>query len=139
VEKGLTTMQALLVDHVAIVVKDIAASLPFYRDTLGLSFEGIESNEPYKVDIAFLRCGETLVELLQPTGEGAFKNILDTKGEGFQHVAFRVNNVSEGLAVMKEKGVPLVDESPKPGGGGATIAFLDAAAANNVSIELIER
>ena len=132
-------MKTLLVDHIGILVKDIPASLPFYRDTLGLSFEGIENNEAYKVDIAFLRCGETLVELLQPTGEGSFKDTLETKGEGFQHVAFRVDDVAEGLKEMKEKGIPLVDEQPKAGGGGALVAFLKAVAGNNVSIELIER
>ena len=116
-------MRSLLIDHIGIIVEDIDKSLPFYRDILGLDFQGIERMETYNLDIAFLQCGETLVELLAPTGEGTYQEILNTKGEGIDHIAFRVGDVAAGLAEMKEKGVPLVDESPKVGGGGAKIRF----------------
>ena len=132
-------MNPLLIDHIGIVVRDISSSLVFYRDILGLPLEGIENNKDYNVDIAFLRCGETLVELLQPTGEGSLMTYLETKGEGVHHLAIRVGSIVEALESLKAGNTPLVDDRPKRGGGGAKIAFLEAVAANNVSIELIER
>ena len=132
-------MQAILVDHIGIIVRNIQKSLIFYQKALGLQLEDIEKNEAYHVDIAYLRCGDTLIELLQPTGEGSFKDILDKKGEGLHHIAFRTNNINEALGELKKMGIPLADKTPKTGGGGAMIAFVEADAANNVSIELIER
>jgi len=132
-------MSAILIDHIGIVVRDIPAALEYYRDILGLPFEGLEKMEAFKVDIAFFSCGDTLVELLQPTGEGSFQEFLEKNGEGFHHIAFRVGNIVEELDYLKKKGIPLVDKVPKIGGGGALIAFLEASAVNNVSTELVQR
>jgi len=127
------------VDHVGIVVRNVEQALLFYRDILGLPCEGVEYNSEYNVTIAFLRSGETLIELLEPKGEGSLKDFLDTKGEGLNHIALRVEDIAGTLESLKAKNTPLLDIYPKDGGGGSKIAFLDAAAANNVSIELVQR
>ena len=64
---------------------------------------------------------------------------LEKKGEGIQHVAFRVENLDEALAELKEKGIRLIDETPRKGAGGARIAFLHPKSTNGVLVELCER
>ena len=66
-------------------------------------------------------------------------NILKKKGEGIQHVAFRVENLEEALAELKEKGIALIDQTPRKGAGGAKIAFLHPKATSGVLVELCER
>ena len=129
-----------LIDHIGIVVKDIDKSLKIYTEALGLQLSTVEENEPYKVKIAFLPVGDTLVELIQPTAEGTMiGNFLKDRGEGIHHIAFKVDNLEADLAKLKALGIPLIDETPKPGGLGARVAFLHPDAANNVSIELLEK
>ncbi|HSQ85454.1 MAG TPA: VOC family protein, partial [Desulfobacterales bacterium] len=64
---------------------------------------------------------------------------LEKKGAGVHHVAFRVENIEEALAELKEKGIRLIDEKPRKGAGGAKIAFLHPKATNGVLVELCER
>jgi methylmalonyl-CoA/ethylmalonyl-CoA epimerase len=64
---------------------------------------------------------------------------LEKKGQGFHHVAFRVENIEEALEELKEKGIKLIDEKPRKGAGGARIAFLHPKATNGVLVELCER
>ncbi|WP_299977994.1 VOC family protein [Desulfobacula sp.] len=132
-------MKPLLIDHIGIIVKNIELSLLFYQGILGLPLTGIEKNSEHNITIAFLSCGETLVELIQPTGDGAFKQFIETRGEGLHHLAVRVENIEESIDSLRCNSVPLLDLHPKSGSGASKIAFLDACAANNVSIELIER
>ena len=129
-----------LIDHIGIVVKDIEQSLKIYTEALGIKLSSIETNEQYKVKIAFLPVGDTLVELLQPMAEGTMmSNILKERGEGIHHIAFRVDDIEAELAKLKGLGIPLIDETPQSGGLGARIAFLHPSAANSVSLELVEK
>lgn len=129
-----------LIDHIGIVVQDIERSLKIYTEALGLDLSRVEINEQHRVKIAFLPVGDTLIELLQPLTEGTMMaDALKEKGEGIHHIAFRVNDLKAELAKLKALGIPLVNETPQSGGHGAQIAFLDPNAANNVSIELVEK
>jgi methylmalonyl-CoA/ethylmalonyl-CoA epimerase len=129
-----------LIDHIGVVVKDIDSSLKVYTEALGLKLSTVEVNEPYKVKIAFIPVGETLVELIQPTAEGTMiSNFLMEKGEGIHHIAFKVDDLEADLAKLKAMGIPLIDEKPQPGGLGARVAFMHPDAANSVSIELLEK
>ena len=129
-----------LIDHIGIVVSDIEGSLKLYSEALGLALSTIETNDVYKVRIAFLPVGDTLVELLEPTADGTMMaDFLKDRGESIHHIAFRVDDLEADLAKLKALGVPLMNESPQTGGLGARIAFLQPAAANGVSIELVEK
>jgi methylmalonyl-CoA/ethylmalonyl-CoA epimerase len=129
-----------LIDHIGIVVHDIEASLKIYTEALGLNLSQVETNDAYKVKIAFLPVGDTLVELLQPMGEGTMMaDFLKDRGEGVHHIAFRVGDVDASLAKLKALGIPLITETPQAGGLGARIAFLHPSAANSVTIELVEK
>ena len=107
---------------------------------LGLEFEGTETVAEQKVTTAFFQVGESEVELLESTApDGPIAKYLEKKGEGIQHVAFRVENVESALKELKEKGIRLIDEKPRTGAGGAKIAFLHPKSTNGVLVELCER
>ncbi|TEB15674.1 putative lyase [Pelotomaculum sp. FP] len=128
------------VDHIGIAVKDLAATLAFYEGMLGLKSVETEVVEDQKVKVAFLPTGDSEVELLESTSpDGAIAKFIEKNGEGIQHIAFRVDNLEQRLAELKEKGVRLIDQKPRRGAGGANIAFLHPKSTFGVLIELCER
>ncbi|MDK2901508.1 MAG: methylmalonyl-CoA/ethylmalonyl-CoA epimerase [Thermosediminibacterales bacterium] len=128
------------IDHIGIAVKSIEDVLSFYEDILGLEMEGTEIVEDQKVKVAFLPIGESEIELLESTDpEGPISKYIEKKGEGIQHIAFRVKNIEKVLETLKEKGVKLIDEQPRYGAGKAKIAFLHPKSTNGILIELCER
>jgi len=133
-------MKILKIDHLGIAVNSIDGRKNFWTDGLGLSFEGTETVEEQKVTTAFLPVGESEVELLESTApDGPIARYIEKKGEGIQHVAFQVENIEEALAELKEKGIQLIDQTPRKGAGGAKIAFLHPKATAGVLVELCER
>lgn len=133
-------MKILKIDHLGIAVKRIDAGKAFWADILGLPFEGTETVAEQKVTTAFFPVGESELELLETTApDGPVAKYIEKRGEGIQHVAFRVENIEEALAFLKEKGVALIDQVPRKGAGGAKIAFLHPKATNGVLVEICER
>jgi methylmalonyl-CoA/ethylmalonyl-CoA epimerase len=133
-------MKVIQIDHIGVAVDDLKNAKTFWTDTLGLPYEGEETVAEQKVTTAFLPVGESEVELLESTeSDGPIAKFIEKKGQGIQHVAFRVENIEEALAELKEKGVRLIDETPRKGAGGAKIAFLHPKATNGVLVELCER
>jgi len=128
------------VDHIGIAVKDLNEALKFYQGLLGLKVTETEVVEEQKVRVAFLPTGDSEVELLESTDpEGPIARYIEKNGEGIQHIAFRVDNLDEKLAELKEKGVRLIDEKPRRGAGGARIAFLHPKSTFGTLVELCER
>lgn len=135
-----TQMKILKIDHLGIAVNSMNEGKSFWSDILGLSFEGAETVAEQKVTTAFFPVGESEVELLESTSpDGPVAKFIEKKGTGFQHVAFRVENIDEALAELKAKGVQLIDQVPRIGAGGARIAFLHPKATGGVLVELCER
>ncbi len=133
-------MEILKIDHLGIAVPSIDGGNSFWSDILGLKMEGKETVESQKVTTAFLPVGESEVELLESTApDGPIAKFIEKKGAGFQHVAFRVADIEDALAELKEKGVKLIDEKPRVGAGGAKIAFLHPKATGGVLVELCQR
>jgi methylmalonyl-CoA/ethylmalonyl-CoA epimerase len=133
-------MKILKVDHIGVAVKSIDAAKQLYSGLLGLSHAGSETVTEQKVTTAFFPVGDTEVELLESTSpDGAIAKYLEKKGEGVQHIAFRVENLEETLAELKANGVQLIDEKPRRGAGGAKIAFLHPKSTFGVLVELCER
>lgn len=128
------------IDHIGIAVKDLEEALKFYQDVLGMDLAGTEIVEEQKVKVAFLPIGDTKVELLESTDkEGPIARYIEKKGEGVQHIAYRVDDVEKAIKEMKEKGIRMIDESPRYGAGGAKIAFAHPKSTNGVLIELCQR
>jgi methylmalonyl-CoA/ethylmalonyl-CoA epimerase len=133
-------MKLLKIDHLGIAVSSIDAKKNFWTDVLGLTVEGTETIHEQKVTTAFLPVGESEVELLESTSQdGPVAKYIEKRGEGIQHVAFRVENIEEALAELKAKGIALIDQTPRIGAGGAKIAFLHPKATSGVLVELCER
>ncbi len=133
-------MKVLKIDHLGIAVNSVDEGKKFWSDIMGLDFNGSETVAEQKVTTAFFPVGESEVELLESTApDGPIAKYIDKKGTGIQHVAFRVENIEEALAELKEKGVKLIDQTPRIGAGGAKIAFLHPKATSGVLVELCER
>jgi len=133
-------MKILKIDHLGIAVKSIDEGKNFWTEVLGLRFEGSETVEEQKVTTAFFPVGESEVELLESTApDGPIARYLEKKGEGIQHIAFRVEDIEAALEELKQKNIRLIDEKPRIGAGGAKIAFLHPKATNGVLVELCER
>lgn len=132
--------KTLKVDHIGIAVKDLAAAKRFYTEILGIKAQGEEVVEAQKVKVCFIPCGDSEVELLESTApDGPIAKFIDKNGEGIQHVALGVDNIEAALADLKNKGVRLIDEVPRYGAGGASIAFIHPKATGGVLVELSQR
>ena len=128
------------VDHIGIAVSNLEESLKLYTETLGMKLHGTETVEEQKVKVAFLPLGDTEIELLESTApDGPIAKFIETKGQGIQHIAYRVEDIEKALKECKEKGIRLIDETPRYGAGGAKIAFLHPKSTNGVLIELCQR
>lgn len=128
------------VDHIGIAVKNLEETLKFYTDVLGMNLEGTEIVEEQKVKVAFLPIGDTEMELLESTDkEGPIARYIDKKGEGVQHIAYRVDDIEKAIEEMKAKGIRMIDEKPRYGAGGAKIAFLHPKSTHGVLVELCQR
>ena len=133
-------MKVLRVDHIGIAVNSIDEVKKLYSDVLGITHAGSETVQEQKVTTAFFPVGDTELELLESTApDGAIGKFIEAKGQGVQHIAFRVENIEEALAELKAKGVRLIDEKPRRGAGGAKIAFLHPKSTFGVLVELSER
>ena len=133
-------MKCLNIDHIGIAVKNLEEAAGFYENILGIKNTGIEEVEEQKVKVMFLPCGDCEVELLESTEAGsAVDRFIERNGEGVQHIAIRVENIEAALDELKEKGVRLIDETPRYGAGGARIAFVHPKSVNGVLLELCER
>jgi methylmalonyl-CoA/ethylmalonyl-CoA epimerase len=133
-------MKILKIDHLGIAVNSIEEGQKFWTDVLGLPCQGSETVEAQKVTTAFYPVGESEVELLESTSaDGPVAKYIEKRGQGIQHVAFRVADIEAALAELKSKGIQLIDQTPRAGAGGAKIAFLHPKATRGVLVELCER
>ncbi len=133
-------MKILKIDHIGIAAKSIDQVAPFWSTILGLPMTGRETVEEQKATTAFVPVGESELEILESTSpDGALAKFIESRGEGVQHIALRVDNIEEALKELKEKGVRLIDEKPRRGAGGAKIAFIHPKSTNGVLLELSER
>ncbi|MBP2625955.1 MAG: methylmalonyl-CoA epimerase [Firmicutes bacterium] len=132
--------KTLKVDHIGIAVKDLEQAKKFYTEVLGMTAMGEETVEQQKVKVCFIPCGDSEVELLESTApDGPIAKFIDKNGEGIQHVALRVDNIEAAIADLKEKGVRMIDEVPRYGAGGASIAFVHPKSTGGILLELSER
>lgn len=126
------------IHHVALVVRDLEASLRLWRDMLGLPVELVLPIEHDRVTIAFLTVGESKVELVQPTDDTTgVARFLAAKGEGFHHVCLEVANIAETLLRLELDGIELIDTVARKGAEGP-VAFLHPRSCHGVLVELIE-
>ena len=113
------------VSHIGIAVNSIAEASKLYTDVLGLKITEIETVPDQKVKIAIIPVGDTRIELLESTDpDGPIAKHIASRGEGLHHVALQVDDIRASLEAMQKKDIPLIDKTPRIGGGQAQIAFL---------------
>ncbi len=131
-------------DHVGIACRDLDATIAFYESAFGLTVASIEVNEAQGVREAMLHVadgpsGASYVQLLEPTGpDTPVGRFLERRGEGIHHVGYGVANIAAALASISATGIRLIDERPRHGSMGASIAFLHPADLGGVLTELVE-
>lgn len=130
-------MKIKRIEHVAVAVKDLPASIALLRDAFGLTLDYEETVGDIR--LAMLPVGQTYIELLDGVSrDSAIGRQIPPQGEGLFHLCFEVEDIEEALAELKQKGVKLIDETPRSGHGGSRIAFIDPAATGNLLIELAQ-
>jgi len=129
------------IDHIGVAVKNLDQTLGMYKRVYGLEAIKIETLDEINVRIAFIPMGEVLIELLEPTAQGAGRigKFLEENGEGFHHIAFRVEDIDQAIEKLKAISVPLRDQKPRDGGDESRIAFIEPVFTQNVLTELVER
>ena len=133
-------MKATHIEHLGIAVANLQAAIDYYENVLGLKCYAIEEVEDQKVRTAFFKIGQTKIELLESTSpDGPIGKFIEKKGEGIHHIAFAVEGLQGTLDELKEKGVRLIDEKPRPGAEGLNIAFLHPKSTGGVLTELCEK
>ncbi len=133
----MTPVQAI--NHIGIAVRSIDTQRPFYEGILGASFEGVEVVPDQKVRVGFFRIGEVRLELLEPTDPtSTIAAFLEKRGEGLHHVAFTVAGIEDRIAELKQAGLRMIDDVPRPGAHHMRIAFLHPKSTFGVLTELCE-
>ena len=127
------------VDHVAIAVRDIDAAIAFYEETFGATVVHRERVDSDGVDEALIKVADSYIQLLTPTRDDSpVAKYLDKKGEGLHHVGYRVDDCAAALQSVKDHGGQVIDQAPRPGSRGTTVAFVHPKGAFGTLIELVE-
>jgi methylmalonyl-CoA/ethylmalonyl-CoA epimerase len=132
------------IDHVGIAVRHLESAIELYTTTFGLSVAGRETNDEQGVREAMLHvadgaAGASYVQLLEPLAEETpVGKFLASRGEGVHHIGYGVVDVAAALDRLREDGVRLVDERPRHGSLGASIAFLHPKSVGGVLTELVQ-
>jgi methylmalonyl-CoA/ethylmalonyl-CoA epimerase len=127
------------VDHVAIAVRDIDAAIAFYEETFGATVVHRERVDSDGVDEALIKVADSYIQLLTPTRDDSpVARYLEKKGEGVHHVGYRVDDCAAALQSVKDHGGQVIDQAPRPGSRGTTVAFVHPNGAFGTLIELVE-
>ncbi|MGA2529002.1 MAG: methylmalonyl-CoA epimerase [Acidimicrobiales bacterium] len=127
------------IDHVAIAVGDLDAAIAFYEAALGARVTHRELVERDGVEEALLAVAESFVQLLTPISETSpVAKFLARRGEGLHHVGYRVGDCAAAIEQMRAAGAELIDEHPRPGSRGTTVAFVHPRGAFGTLIELVQ-
>lgn len=127
------------INHIGIAVQSLDATLPFYRDALGMEFKGEEEVAEQKVKVAMLQIGESKIELLEPTSpESPIAKFIEKNGSGIHHIAYQVEDIEAAIAHMLQQGARMIDETPRNGAHGTRIAFVHPKSSTGVLTELCQ-
>jgi methylmalonyl-CoA epimerase len=127
------------IDHIAIAVEDLEAAIAWYEAAFGATVEHRETVESDGVEEALLKVAESYVQLLTPVNDTSpVAKYLEKKGEGLHHIGYRVDDCAAALENLRALGNRLIDEAPRPGSRGTTVAFVHPKGAYGTLIELVQ-
>jgi len=127
------------INHIAVAVSDIENSLTFWRDALGLELAELRDVPAESAQIAFLPVGGTKIELVCPsTDDSGLAKYIEKRGQGMHHLCLETDDILAMIAQLKEKGVQLINESPRTGADGKRYAFIHPKSTGGVLVELYQ-
>ena len=127
------------IDHIGVAVADLDAAIALHERTYGMPAVHRETVAEQGVEAVLLDVGEGHVELLRPLADDSpVGRFLAKRGPGLHHVAFQVEDIDAVLAQLRERGMRLIDETPRTGIRGSRVAFLHPSASGGVLTELVE-
>jgi methylmalonyl-CoA/ethylmalonyl-CoA epimerase len=127
------------IDHVAIAVRDLDAAVGWYAANFGATVAHRERIESDGVEEALIKVADSYIQLLTPTSDTSpVAKFLDRNGEGLHHVGYRVDDCAAALAGLKANGARVIDEQPRPGSRGTTVAFVHPKGAFGTLVELVQ-
>jgi methylmalonyl-CoA/ethylmalonyl-CoA epimerase len=134
-----TEPQLTQIDHVAIAVQDLEAAITYYADTFGATVAHRERVDSDGVEEALLKVADSYIQLLTPIrNDSPVAKYLEKKGEGIHHVGYRVADCAVTLQSVKDHGGQVIDQVPRPGSRGTTVAFVHPKGAFGTLIELVQ-
>jgi len=132
-------MKQLPLDHVAIAVPSLASATPLYELLTGGTASQPERVETQGVIVTFIGTGTGRIELIEPTSPASpVARFLERRGPGLHHLAYRVDDLAATLALLKERGLRLIDEVPRPGAHQRLVAFIHPESTGGVLVELVQ-
>jgi len=127
------------IDHVAIAVNDLEAAIAYYADVYGATVDHREVVESDGVEEALLKVAESYIQLLTPTRpDSPVAKYLEKKGEGIHHIGYRVADCAVALESVKAAGGKVLDQAPRPGSRGTTVAFIHPKTTFGTLVELVQ-
>lgn len=127
------------IDHVAIAVKDLDGAIAWYGEVFGATVDHRERVDSDGVEEALLKVADSYVQLLTPTRDDSpVAKYLASKGEGLHHIGYRVDDCAAALESVKASGGRVIDEAPRPGSRGTTVAFVHPKTSFGTLIELVQ-
>jgi len=127
------------IDHVAIAVPDLESAIAYYADTFGATVDHRERVESDGVEEALLKVADSYIQLLTPIRDDSpVAKYLEKKGPGLHHVGYRVADCATALQSVKDHGGQVIDQAPRPGSRGTTVAFINPKGAFGTLIELVQ-
>ncbi len=127
------------IDHVAIAVHDLEAAIAYYAGAFGAEVHHREIVERDGVEEALLKVAESYIQLTRPTRpDSPIAKFLEKRGEGLHHIGYRVDDCAAALAAVLAAGGKAIDEAPRPGSRGTTVAFVHPKGSFGTLIELVQ-
>jgi methylmalonyl-CoA/ethylmalonyl-CoA epimerase len=140
-DTGLPTHLFLAIDHVGVAVPDLDEAIAFYREAFGMQVTHEETNEEQGVREAMVAVGDSgsSIQLLAPLNEqSTIAKFLDRSGPGMQQLAYRVADIEQVSAVLRERGLRLLYDAPRKGTSSSRVNFIHPKDAGGVLVELVE-
>jgi len=127
------------IDHVAIAVRDLDAAIAYYERAFGAKVHHREVVDSDGVDEALIKVGDSYIQLTAATREDSpIAKFIERRGEGLHHVGYRVDDCAAALASMVAAGATPIDQAPRPGSRGTTVAFVHPKGSFGTLIELVQ-
>lgn len=127
------------IDHIAVVVDNLEAALAFWREALGMELDHTLDVSNENAIVAFLPVGDSEIELVKPTlADSGLGRYLEKRGPGMHHICLEVDDIEGVLTHLKEKGIEIINETPRLAANGKKYAFVHPKSAFGVMIELYE-